>query len=85
VQGVPEALAAPIRSVRPAPLGEGVRRMREVLPLKLAKVRAHALLETEGLHYRQSKYERAAGFDTLCDHANSRLFTENGWGRQGRR
>lgn len=47
-------------------------------------IRAHALLETEGLHYWQSKYERAAGFDTLCDHANSRLFTENGWQLVGR-
>jgi hypothetical protein len=34
--------------------------------------------------YWQAKYERAAGFDTLCDHANSRLFTENGWKLVGR-
>lgn len=47
-------------------------------------IRAHALLETEGLHHWESRYERAAGFDTLCDHDSSRLFTENGWRLVGR-
>ena len=47
-------------------------------------VRAHALLETEGLHYWQLKYERVAGFDTLCNHSSSRLFTDNGWALVGR-
>jgi hypothetical protein len=47
-------------------------------------VRAHQLLEGEGLHYWQAKYERAAGFDTLCNHQASRLFTENGWTLVGR-
>jgi hypothetical protein len=47
-------------------------------------VRSHLLLETEGLHYWQAKYERAAGFDTLCNHPTSRLFTSNGWTLVGR-
>jgi hypothetical protein len=47
-------------------------------------VRAHALLESEGLHYWQAKYDRAAGFDTLCNRQTSRLFTANGWVLVGR-
>jgi hypothetical protein len=47
-------------------------------------VRAHELLEGDGLYYWQAKYERAAGFDTLCNHSTSRLFTTNGWELVGR-
>ena len=48
-------------------------------------IRAHSLLESEGSHYWRARYGgRVAGFDTLCNHASSRLFAANRWNLVGR-
>ncbi len=48
-------------------------------------IRAHELLLTEGIALWKAKYQdEVIGLDTLCTHADSRLFKDNGWVLVGR-
>lgn len=43
-------------------------------------IQAHRLLLTEGIALWKAKYQdEVMGLDTLCTHADSRLFKDNGW------
>lgn len=47
-------------------------------------IEAHGMLTGRGKRLWERRYGRVIGFDTLCPHPRSKLFSENGWQLVGR-